>query len=514
MTASAKQGWNRWITTTWKVLLSMAVLVASGHAHVPGGPSESKLVLTSSDARLVEGFNWAKQQALAYTFEGDPVGPWYEAALPNREAFCMRDTSHQANGAHALGLSRHNANMLRRFTENISDAKDWCSYWEINRHNRPAPADYQSDADFWYNLPANFDILDCCYRMYLWTGDSAYLNDPVFLAFYDRTVEDHVRRWDLGLDRIMTRTRAMNQKKQGDSRRQFQGARGIPGYDEGDPGYRVGIDLLGAQYAAYSAYAHIQDLRGDHAKARVFQKKAEDVRSLVNTTWWHASGQGFYSHINAKGKLQGRAGLDVLYRGIPDEGLRVQGALDELLAAIRKEPSFKLVELQSHQAEVLYRYGKPDAAYSQMMDLTREHRDRREYPEVSFSVVGATMTGLMGLDVIPTMSLQDHRATDKIDMAVRTLSGLGSVAWAELRHLAIRANELGVRHEGTQKSVLTNESGPALIWEAAFEGSHETLWVNGRPLKARLEHLPAGRVASSVRVTVGAGDSATVTLTQ
>jgi hypothetical protein len=491
-------------------VLTMTVLVASGFAQAPGGRSESKLVLTSSDARLVEGFNWAKQQALAYVFEGDPVGPWYEAALPNREAFCMRDTSHQANGAHALGLTRHNANMLRRFAENISASKDWCSYWEIDRHNRPAPADYQSDADFWYNLPANFDILDCCYRMYLWTGDSAYLNDPVFLNFYDRTVDDYVRRWDLSLDRIMKRTRAMNQQKQGDSKRRFQGARGIPGYDEGDEGYRVGIDLLGAQYAAYSAYAHIQDLRGDHARARVFQKKAEEVRAMVNTTWWNPKGQGFYSHINAKGKLQGRAGLDVLYRGIPEVGPRVQGGLDELLAAIRKEPSLQLVELQSHQAEVLYRYGKPDAAYTQMMDLTRENRNRREYPEVSFSVVGATMTGLMGIEVVPAMSLTDHQATDKVDMAVRTLSGLGQVAWAELRHLTIRANELGVRHEGGSKSTLINQSGPTLTWEAAFEGSHATLWLNGQPKKAHLQHLPTGRVTSSIRVSVGAGESAIV----
>ncbi len=44
--------------------------------------------------------------------------------------------------------------------------------------NRPASADYKSDAEFWYNLPANFDVLDACYRMYLWTGNKAYIEDP------------------------------------------------------------------------------------------------------------------------------------------------------------------------------------------------------------------------------------------------------------------------------------------------------------------------------------------------
>ena len=38
--------------------------------------------------------------------------------------------------------------MLKRFAENISDARDWCSLWEIDRFNRPAPVDYQSGALF------------------------------------------------------------------------------------------------------------------------------------------------------------------------------------------------------------------------------------------------------------------------------------------------------------------------------------------------------------------------------
>ncbi|GEM_PF-2554075 len=88
---------------------------------------KGRITLTSSDTNLVKSFLWAKRQALAYVFEGDPVGDWYEAALPKREAFCMRDVSHQSMGANALGLWNHNKNMLRKFAENISDSKDWCT---------------------------------------------------------------------------------------------------------------------------------------------------------------------------------------------------------------------------------------------------------------------------------------------------------------------------------------------------------------------------------------------------
>src|SRR5690606_24671108 len=156
----------------------------------------SSIDFSCSDPKLTQAFQWAKEQALAYAFEGDPVGKWYEAALPGREAFCMRDTAHQATGAHFLGLAEHTYNMLYKFAVNISPSRDWCSFWEIDRHDRPAPVDYTDDADFWYNLPANFDVLDCCYRQYCWTGDRRYLEHPVFLEFYDRTVDDYVRTWD------------------------------------------------------------------------------------------------------------------------------------------------------------------------------------------------------------------------------------------------------------------------------------------------------------------------------
>jgi len=45
-------------------------------------------------------------QPMADVFDGDPAGPWYEAAEPGWEAFCIADTAHQAMGAHALELVR------------------------------------------------------------------------------------------------------------------------------------------------------------------------------------------------------------------------------------------------------------------------------------------------------------------------------------------------------------------------------------------------------------------------
>ena len=459
------------------------------------GFPHSSLELTSSDGALAAGFDRAKRQAMAYVFDGDAVGPWYEAAEPGREAFCMRDVAHQSMGAQALGLARYNLNLLRRFAENVSDSKDWCSYWEIDRFNRPAPVDYLSDAQFWYNLPANFDILDACYRMYLWSGDPAYITDPAFLNFYDRTVTDYVERWALGLDQIMSRPRLLNVRGILDPKKKFQAARGIPGYDEGNHEYTAGADLLATQYAAYLAYARIQEVRGKTELARAFLKKAADVKAFINSTWWNQKDQCFYGRLSSRHELEGRGGGDFLYWNAVEDGPKVGSALAD----------------SARRLESLYRYGDPDTAYARLIDTMTPGHSRMEYPEVPYSVVGTVVTGAMGitLDTMPaTLSAVEGFW---VEAAVKTRSGLGTkVAWAELRNLPVRANEITVRHEAGHKTVFTNQHGPALIWHAAFPGSHQTLLVNGRAMPARPEAGPLGREDSWVRVTVGAGGTVTV----
>ena len=475
---------------------------------------ESPLALASSDAKLIDAFSWAKGQASAYAFEGDAVGPWFEAALPGREAFCMRDVSHQAMGGHALGLQKHVANMLGRFAGEISDARDWCSLWEIDRHGHPARADYRNDNDFWYNLPANFDLLDASYRMFLWSGDHAYITDPVRLQFYGRTVDDYVARWGLGLDAIMKRPRIMN-RGPADPDAKFAEARGIPGYNEGDEDFVAGLDLLAAEHAAFQAYARIQEARGDFAAARTWLATATELKALVNRTWWDEQTGRFYDRLTARNGLAHRApdswNIGELYWPVASDGAHLRGAVERLVAQVKQSASAPIEE-QSHHPEVLYRYGVPDLAYSQIMDLSRADRARREYPEVSFSVIGAVVTGLMGVSVDPVVpgresELLQYFAGD----FVMTLPQLTQqTAWAELQHLPVRANDITVRHTGQSATVFTNNRGPAIVWRAAFPGRHGELVVNGERVRAAAELRPPGRSVSVVRVVVAPGTSAKV----
>jgi hypothetical protein len=451
----------------------------------------SGLVLKTSDAHLASAFEWARRQALAYAFSGDPVGDWYEAALPGRQAFCMRDTAHQSMGAHMLGLAGHTHNMLHKFAENISDSKDWCSYWEINRENRPAPVDYLDDAHFWYNLPANFDVLDACYRMYLWSGDKSYITDPVFQNFYRRTAHEYVERWDLGIPGIMTRPRIMNFHGEPGSR--FQKSHGIPSYDEGDPNFVVAIDQLAAQYAGYLAYARFERLKGEGKEAEEFFARAREVKAFVNGQWWNQGARNYYSRVNLDHRLDGGGlNLALLYYGVAEDGAKSASVLGGLLKTIGDGKTIG-IEGQSHFPEILYREGKAEAAYDQILDLTREGKNRREYPEVSYAVIGAIATGLMGVTL------------EGPDSGVRTLPNLtAATAWAELDHIPVRANELNIRHDGVTKTTVTNSKGPSLAWRACFPGSFTALLVNGKTMAAQYTGT-----FSCATVNIGSGSTRT-----
>ncbi len=466
----------------------LAQLVTGVSKVNPGaGQLQSKLEIDSSSTKLVDVFHWARSQAMAYAFDdGDPVGPWYEAVEPGREGFCIRDTCHQAHGAQALGLARFNLNMLRRFAENISDSKDWCSYWEIDRYNKPAPVDYENDAAFWYNLPSNFDLLDCCFRMYVWSGDPAYVDDPVFLNFYDRTVKDYVERWGLDLDHIMTRPRLLNQRGIFDPAAKFPPNRGIPGYNEQDPAYVIGFDVLQTQRAAYLAYAHILEARQNAQLATEYLKKAAAVENLIKTEWWNKVGQCFYARESENHQMEGCGER----HADPIQGL------DWRTDVVTAESSGFIAPQDR------------DAAMARLLDLSHA---RLEYPEVSFTRVGDIVTEAMGVRLEYSSPLLAAVAGDWVEVTVRTLSGLGAgIEWAEVRNLPIRACEVTVRHDGPRKTTITNLHGPAFIWRAMFEGQHATLIVNGRDVKATAQTDGSGNTVSWARVTVGAGGTVSV----
>lgn len=394
--------------------------------------------LSASNTDLVKGFRWAKEQALAYYHcAGDPVGEWYEAALPGREAFCMRDVSHQASGAQILGLSLANRNMLMKFAQHIAASRNWCSYWEINRHHKPAPVDYIDDTDFWYNLPANFDVLHCCYRQYLWTGDTTYLGDPIFRDFYSKTVNEYVKTWDRDGDGFLEQYPEF-------------GRRGIASYYEGKSGRDclMGGDLICAQVAAYRAYGRIMEHHGNAEVCSEYQRKADEIWQHYSDYWWNEAENCFHSTLMQDRSFYTEYHLEVnhlfpLYFGLVDDPNRIALILDTIISRDAGG-----VETRTYIPEILYAYGRCEAAFSELLALLDPDLPRREYPEVSFSAIGAIATGLMGIH------------TNARTRQLNTLPRLTSAAdWVEMKNIPIFDGLVDLKHIGLSETSIANRTG-------------------------------------------------------
>ena len=477
------------------VLWPKAVLAATDQSR------SGKLEFDSSDRRLAAGFAWAREEALSYVRNRGPIGAWYEAALPGRNAFCMRDVSHQSTGAQILGLQRENLNMLRQFAQHISASKKWATWWEITGDGQPAPVDYKSDSSFWYDLPANFDVLDACYRQWRWTGDSAYISDEVFLNFYRRTVTDYIRAWD--------RTGSGFPEHMPDD-----GHMGIGTYDEDlQRQVMVGADLVAAQYAAFRDYSAIERARGEAGAAAEFERRAAMLQVLFNTTWWDASRGSYYLGMGEDGKLHndlkigtGGGALEFpLYYGITD-GDKTTVALDALerhlgLNEAAQKGVMGGVEGESYLPDIFYKYGRSRSAFTILSALIDPSLKRRTYPEVSFTVVGNIATGLMGIRPI------------EAGRVVETFPQLThETEWAEIRNVPFGGNTIAVRHRVCTETKLTNLAGPDLSWRASFPGDTRTIRVNGKPVNASAGTRPGGVDESWCAVTVRSGQSVTATV--
>jgi hypothetical protein len=456
---------------------------------VPAKRPESSLKLETPDAKLAAAFAWAKGQALDYVFPAaaydDPVGDWYEAALPSRFAFCMRDVSHQANGAHALGLAALNRNMLGKFARGISSSRDFCSYWEIDKWDRPAPVDYKNDKDFWYNLPANFDVLDACWRQYLWTGDKTYLEDPDFLEFYRLSVDDYVKAWDKDGDGVP-------------EHRPVYGNRGLGGYDEGPFSDRtaVGADLLAAEARAFDAYAGILEARGEAAAARSMRERASALRATFEERWWDGGRARYADFLFSDGRLAFEeefwGGVFPLYFGLIPAGPKREATLRGILGL---GPGG--VEVESYLPEIFYRYGADEAAYAEILALSDPAKNRREYPEVSFAVIGTMTTGLMGI------------RPDATTRTIETRSALtAATPWAELKDLPVFDGVVDVRHDGRLRTSLTVRSRGTVAWKAVFDGTWDEIEVDDLRRKATHGADEAGRPISWTTIEIAAGRTA------
>lgn len=452
--------------------------------------TRTTLTLSSNDTTLVEIFDWAVANSNNYVgSDTDPVGPWYEAALPARQAFCMRDVSHQCMGEEINGHGKQNANMFARFAENISESKDYCTYWEIDKDNLPAPADYVSDKDFWYNLNANFDVLNACYRMYLWTGNEQYISDPRFEQFFSLTVNEYLDKWQLQADQIMDRPGVMHEDEARINPK-FKTFRGLPSYEESVRGLTVTGDLIATIYRGLKSYAQICKIKGDEEMSRLYDTKAEAYADLYDSIWWNEQTQNYYAY-KVNGTLnEGGNNVFPVWFEIVNQPERI----NRLLTLMAENETN--VETMSYYPAIFYKYGKNDTGYHYLNSLY--NNERRDYPEVASGILEGIVCGLAGVQADVTAN------------RVTTLPRLSATTgWVSVENIPLFAGKISILHQSSQKSSLVNKSDKEITWRAMFPGDAKAIHAGKTSTPTEQTTDISGNVYSFIDIVCQPGETVT-----
>ncbi|NLR61659.1 hypothetical protein HGH93_26390 [Chitinophaga polysaccharea] len=447
--------------------------------------AQTPAVFTSSDSAMQRAYEWAGSMVRHYQGNPtDPVGPWYEAALPSRMAFCMRDIAHQTIGATIYGLDKENKNMIGAFARHISAKKDWCTYWEINRYGKPAPEDYRNDTAFWYNLNANFDILTACWKLYQWTGDTSYITDPVLTNFFDKTTKEYIRKWVLEPDSLLTRPTHPNAPFPFNQQDNFHVCRGLPSYVENVADLKMGVDLIATIYRGLLSYATILEARGNAAKVAQLVQTAARYQQQIDDVWWNEAQTRYYTWYNDNGKFgTGEGAVFLLWFDALRDSTRSRATIDRLTAGTWN------VETTSYLPVILFKQGYWLKASEYILQLTDPATPRREYPEVSFAVLEAIVRGLMGIE--------PDAAAKRITTLYRGKSG----SHAALSNLRVLHTTIAVSHTA-QETVLSHTGKGTFQWKAAFAGDYRTIRMNNIAMPARHEVDNNGNMISYVTVLV------------
>ncbi|MDP6999969.1 MAG: hypothetical protein QF569_28220 [Candidatus Poribacteria bacterium] len=235
-------------------------------------PSTTELTFNSSSSELIFLFNWAKDLALSYVMTGTPnTIPCYEAALPGRGSFCLRDWEHMAPGAHFLGLDLENITMMKAFAKTATPEFDYVPAWHIDYYGKIWERAHQ--------VPTIFDAIWASYQQYLWTGNTEWIQDAVLYEYYTNAVTCYLARHDNAIPN--------------------NGIADAPGEDgwentctyneTSEDHFREAADGIGMQYQGFRSYAEILKARGNVDDYNIWMAKANDILHMFRTDFWEGS---------------------------------------------------------------------------------------------------------------------------------------------------------------------------------------------------------------------------------
>ncbi|GAA3074660.1 hypothetical protein GCM10017562_48230 [Streptomyces roseofulvus] len=487
-------------------------------------PAAAAPRVTSSDPEAAAMFAWAAAKANSWVHLPGTEGPLnaderqtggtgtgvyapsYWAGYANRSGYYSRDMAHQLSGAATLGLHAENRAMLRAFAASATAEHAYYPVWALNFDNRTyLSIDYRRPDLFVREVPAVFELVQKAEEAYRWTGDRSYLDDPALWEFYRHATEEfvalHDGRKDNG-DRVKV--------AEGTGRGIFQG---VASYNEqSDEPLAEAGDAIGSQYQAYRAMSSLARAKGDGALAADFARRARDLKRYFNSEW---SGTGWGADMVRGYTTDGQPltgwGKENSWfmpmKGIVDPGARREAYLDHIEAETAGAGRPDNIEALTYLPDTFLANGRPDTAWAWMRHIYAQrdvqHVNSRQgtngdYPEVSFTLVGQTVQGLMG--VLP----------DAPARALVTRSRLPSgMEWLAVEDLRIGDSVFALRHDGDLRSTLSHTAGTApYTWEARFPGAGRTVTVDGTAHPATTEVVD-GTAYTVVRVKVAPGRTVT-----
>lgn len=444
-------------------------------------PAVAQVTITSSSSTFNEDLAWADMMAKSWIQKNTGV-PAYWAGGQNRAAFYARDTAHQVIGAHFLGLDVENLAMMRALAASATAPRKWYALWSLTFDGTPFNKDYSDDDRFVRELPSTLELVQKAYELYLWTGDKAYLNDATLWSFYGHAVKDFVELHDANKNGIVD---------EGGSGDFFVG---VASYNENGEGLLESGDAFGSQYQAYVAYAGLLRAKGMAADAQAMDDKAAALKKKFNTEWWSEK-DGRFARGLTQGGLVANYGKESSFflpmKLLPDTGPR----LDAYLDFVQEASNGINIEAATYLPDAVYPYGRVDEGWQRLKEV---FASRSDYPEVSYTAIGNTMVGLMGLEA------------DAPNSVVRTLSRLPKdLEWVQASGVAVGAHALTIKHEGCGRTQVAHTAGPGPItWIARVYGT-VSLQLNDKPATTS-EALVNGRRVTLVSAEVPVGQTATV----
>jgi len=467
--------------------------------------------VASDNAIVVDAFAWAVRRALSLVQTGrrgvvdrherspgggdKPYVPCYWAGYLSRTAFYSRDFCHQASGAHLVGLERENRTMLQAFAGTATPERRGFPLWAINFDGSPFRLDWRNDEDFVREVPAVFELVELAWRLFRWTGDRFYVDDPILRAYGEQALGAFVR-WHDG--------RRPNGIAEGDGSGDiFSGSATYNEVHADHPLVEAG-DGVACQWAGTDAWARLLAARGDR-RAKAMARRAAELRRHIHTVWGVTPNfPGWVRGYDVDGRAWTDFGLENSWflpmKGAVDPGRRTEHLLDLIDRSVA-DPDTRPSNLEaiSYLPGVFFPWGRVETAWRWLRHLMTA--PDRSYPEISYTIVSHTVEGLCGVE--PDMPRRRVATCPRLPR---------EIAWIEVEGIRIGDAALDVRLEGATGSSATLAKGTVpLVWEARLATDRPTLMVNGQRRPARRLTINGVR-HGAVDITLEIGKRATVSL--